>query len=87
MRVEAVEDSDTRVGKGCKAGPKNAEGSAFIYINKNRKGSCLHLANTLAAPSIYKKVGGTVSATFAFKSLLRESTGFWFLEAALSIHA
>lgn len=43
-----MEEDDTRVGKGCKAGPENAEGSTFICINKNRKGSCFHLAKYLS---------------------------------------
>lgn len=48
VRVEAMEEDDTRVGKGCKAGPENAEGSTFICINKNRKGSRFHLAKYLS---------------------------------------
>lgn len=75
------------MGKGCRAGPENAEGSTFICSNKNRKGSCLRLALHLSCvPSIYKGWGGgdSVSVTFAFKSLFRESTSYWFLEAAFS---
>lgn len=42
------------MGKGCRAGPENAEGSTFICINKNRKGSVCPWLCTLAEcpPSI-----------------------------------
>lgn len=79
------------MGKGCRAGPENAEGSTFICINKNRKGSVCPWLCTLAEcpPSIRGGVGWgeTVSETFAFKSLFRESTSYWFLEAAFSVGA
>lgn len=42
--------------------------------------------NTLAALLVYKK-GEAFSVTFTFKCLLGENTGFWFLEAALSLPA
>lgn len=39
--------AESASGEGRKAGPENAEGSPFISVNKNREGSCLHLARYL----------------------------------------
>lgn len=44
-------------GKGCKADPENAEGSPFISINKNREGSCLHLARYLGSDLLSLRKG------------------------------
>lgn len=85
MRVEAVRVVLPEWARGAEQVPRMWKEVLLSAVTRTEREVVCTL--TVRPPSIRGGVGGDCPVILAFKSLLRESTSSWFLEAAFSVCA